>query len=503
MDDVLSRRPLNEPDYPLPTLLPGKTPPRARYTTRCFLEDHHDEIHHADGVKDSATTTSNSQYPCIDAHLVSPRILANDEAQSSSRDSGENNNDSEILGVDGENAVLHESERHQPAAGQHLLLDISNVDPAFLRNMSALAHSLVAITTQAQLTILSYHCHDLKPPMGVSCLGVLPLSHISIQTWPSGGILSMDLFTCGSGSLLSLLPTIQELFALKTSSASDGASSPPPPPTMRWLHKKRGFRYFEDAAAAAAQEENPTQRKPKEVLPGEVGQHSARTESHLLGWRGYSEKNLLANVQSKYQNVQVYQTSRTETINEQTGDIPSKEDQSSNLMHGHNPRSRSVRRIFPDRVRDRANSNKLLFLDGVISASLRNLEAYHEALVHMAMLAHPDPKRVAIIGGGEGATLREVLKFKSVEECTMVEIDDELIHLAQATLPEWNDCSDLILRLDDKEEILHENGYESCFSNPRSKLVLSDAVKWFVDNFGPSATTNDVEKFDIIIMNPL
>ena len=53
----------------------------------------------------------------------------------------------------------------------------------------------------------------------------------------------------------------------------------------------------------------------------------------------------------------------------------------------------------------------------------------HEALVHPSMLSHTNPKRVLIIGGGEGATLREVLKYKSVEEVVMVDIDEELVNI--------------------------------------------------------------------------
>jgi spermidine synthase len=49
---------------------------------------------------------------------------------------------------------------------------------------------------------------------------------------------------------------------------------------------------------------------------------------------------------------------------------------------------------------------------------------YHEALVHPALFSHSNPKRVAIIGGGEGATLREVLKHNTVSEAIMIEIDE-------------------------------------------------------------------------------
>ena len=48
---------------------------------------------------------------------------------------------------------------------------------------------------------------------------------------------------------------------------------------------------------------------------------------------------------------------------------------------------------------------------------------YHELLVHLALLLHPNPKTVFIAGGGEGATAREALKHRSVEKVVMVDID--------------------------------------------------------------------------------
>eukprot|EP00979_Chaetoceros_neogracilis_P016343 scaffold7766_cov194-Chaetoceros_neogracile.AAC.1 len=70
--------------------------------------------------------------------------------------------------------------------------------------------------------------------------------------------------------------------------------------------------------------------------------------------------------------------------------------------------------------------NRLVFLDGVLQSTRDGIESYHEALVQPAMFAHPDPKRVAIIGGGEGATLGEVLKHNTVDTVMMIEIDESM-----------------------------------------------------------------------------
>jgi spermidine synthase len=76
-----------------------------------------------------------------------------------------------------------------------------------------------------------------------------------------------------------------------------------------------------------------------------------------------------------------------------------------------------------------------LVLDGKIQSSEIDEFIYHEALVHPAMLAHPQPQRVFIAGGGEGATLREVLYHQSVKKCVMVEIDEEVTILSRRYLP--------------------------------------------------------------------
>jgi spermidine synthase len=75
-----------------------------------------------------------------------------------------------------------------------------------------------------------------------------------------------------------------------------------------------------------------------------------------------------------------------------------------------------------------------LILDGKLQSSAADEWIYHEALVHPAMVTHPHPRRVAIIGGGEGATAREVLKHGCVEEVVMVDIDREVVELAKRKL---------------------------------------------------------------------
>ena len=131
--------------------------------------------------------------------------------------------------------------------------------------------------------------------------------------------------------------------------------------------------------------------------------------------------------------------------------------------------------------------SEILFLDGTLQSTLYGEAEYHEALVHPPMISHPNPKRVAIIGGGEGATLREVLKHKTVEEVLMVELDGELVEMCKDHLWEWSDCSDIL-----------GSDADSCFDDSRSNVVFEDAFKYFIDRF--EKVDNDVKKFDVIIM---
>ena len=79
-----------------------------------------------------------------------------------------------------------------------------------------------------------------------------------------------------------------------------------------------------------------------------------------------------------------------------------------------------------------------LVLDGKIQSSESDEFIYHEALVHPAMITHPHPETVFIAGGGEGATLREVLAHNTAKRAVMVDIDEEVIALCQEYLPGHN-----------------------------------------------------------------
>ncbi|MDI3502303.1 MAG: spermidine synthase [Archaeoglobi archaeon] len=106
-------------------------------------------------------------------------------------------------------------------------------------------------------------------------------------------------------------------------------------------------------------------------------------------------------------------------------------------------------------VLESENFGKILVLDGAIQVSEKDEFLYHELLVHPVMHAHESPRNVLIIGGGDGGTLREVLKY-DVERVDLVEIDAEVIKVARRYLKSIHaDSFD-----DERVRIHHEDGSE-------------------------------------------
>ena len=76
-----------------------------------------------------------------------------------------------------------------------------------------------------------------------------------------------------------------------------------------------------------------------------------------------------------------------------------------------------------------------LLIDGATQVMEASEFQYHEPMVHLALLAHPSPHRVLVIGGGDGGTLREVLRHPSVESVDFVELDEEVVAFSRSNLP--------------------------------------------------------------------
>ena len=100
-----------------------------------------------------------------------------------------------------------------------------------------------------------------------------------------------------------------------------------------------------------------------------------------------------------------------------------------------------------------------LFLNGNLQFAERDEYRYHEALVHPAMAAHGAPKKVAVLGGGDGMAVREILKYPSVESVTLVELDPAMTRL-----------------FTDNATLARLNGH--ALADPRVHVVNTDAFQW-------------------------
>ncbi|NVJ60953.1 MAG: polyamine aminopropyltransferase [Gammaproteobacteria bacterium] len=111
----------------------------------------------------------------------------------------------------------------------------------------------------------------------------------------------------------------------------------------------------------------------------------------------------------------------------------------------------------------------VMALDGIIQTTQKDEFIYHEMLTHVPLFAHPEPKSVLIIGGGDGGILRETMRHKSVERVVQVEIDQSVIDMCKEYFP---------------------NHSAGAFDDPRANIVIADGMDY---------VKTSEEKFDVII----
>jgi len=103
---------------------------------------------------------------------------------------------------------------------------------------------------------------------------------------------------------------------------------------------------------------------------------------------------------------------------------------------------------------------RVLLLDGNIQVTEFDESGYHEMLAHVPLLTHPDPRRVLVVGGGDGGALREVLKHPGVEHVDLCEIDEAVIRASRQYLP----------------------GLAASFDDPRVALHIADGIQYVRDH---------------------
>lgn len=113
---------------------------------------------------------------------------------------------------------------------------------------------------------------------------------------------------------------------------------------------------------------------------------------------------------------------------------------------------------------------RMLVLDGIIQTTIKDEFVYHEMITHIPLFTHPNPKKVLVIGGGDGGAIREILKHPSVEKAVLCEIDKCVIEECKTYLPEIS-CD---------------------LDNPRCQVFVGDGIKYVHEH---------KNEFDVIIVD--
>lgn len=113
---------------------------------------------------------------------------------------------------------------------------------------------------------------------------------------------------------------------------------------------------------------------------------------------------------------------------------------------------------------------RMLVLDGIVQTTIRDEYVYHEMISHIPLFTHPNPKKVLVVGGGDGGAIREILKHPSVEKAVLCEIDDAVVEECKKFLPEIS-CD---------------------LDNPRCEIFIGDGIKYVHEH---------KNEFDVIIVD--
>ena len=136
-----------------------------------------------------------------------------------------------------------------------------------------------------------------------------------------------------------------------------------------------------------------------------------------------------------------------------------------------------------------ANSpSRYFYLDGALKASSEATPAFYESFVHPSMLAHPNPKRALVFGSTTGATVKELLKHKSVEDIALVGAVESLLSFAKQKLFTLNDCSDVV------------SVEDNCLDDSRVDAIYEHPNKWLY-SYHASRLDKANSLFDIIMVD--
>ena len=295
------------------------------------------------------------------------------------------------------------------ALGNHILVEFMNCDPHIMNDVAAIEKDMVAAAQKAGATVINSTFHHFSP-YGVSGVVVIQESHLAIHTWPEYGYAAVDLFTCGEMDAWISFDWLKEAFGAKSYSA---------------LEMKRGsvkLLQRNDFDMTSMRQKASEWANP-DFYTRNVW-FTDKDDMQALSLRFTGE--VFYDVQSPFQRVRILES----------------------YKYG-----------------------KMLALDDMVMTTIQDEFHYHEMISHPAMFTHGNAKNILVIGGGDGGSIREILRHEGVEKVTMVEIDGEVIKACKEFLPE----------------------IANSFDHPKLELLVDDGIE-FIKNAKP-------ESYDIIIVD--
>ncbi|MEC8052376.1 MAG: polyamine aminopropyltransferase, partial [Myxococcota bacterium] len=294
------------------------------------------------------------------------------------------------------------------SVGRHVLVEYYGCDSEILGDASLLEKAVVKAAKDAGATVLNSTFHQFAP-VGTSGVVVIQESHLAIHTWPEFQYAAVDLFTCGD-----MIDPWVSFNSLKGSLKSE-FSSP--------LEMLRGqFELLPEVDHDEIWEhEDAPQIPPKYTRNVWFTEYE---EDHGLSLRHKGDK--LFDKQSDFQRVTVLDTYKF---------------------------------------------GKMLTLDGAIMTTENDEYVYHEMITHPALQLTGAPKRVLIVGGGDGGAARECLRYDSLEEVVVAEIDEMVVDVSKEFLPTIS----------------------SSFGDKRTTLAIGDGIKYVAEA--------EAGSFDVVIVD--
>ncbi|MBI9070855.1 MAG: polyamine aminopropyltransferase [Melioribacteraceae bacterium] len=284
------------------------------------------------------------------------------------------------------------------ALGQHILVEFSGCTPEIMNNVSVIEKEMVEAAQKSGATVINSTFHHFSP-YGVSGVVVIQESHLAIHTWPEYGYAAVDLFTCGDG--------------VDTWIAFD--------------HLKKIF--------------NAQNYSALELKRGAVNLLT-RMEFDLKGMREDAKKHVNPGMYTR--NLWFTDKDENQALSlRYTGDM-------------HYDKKSEFQRV---KVFDTCEYGRTLAIDNMFMCTEKDEFHYHEMISHPALLAHGNIKNVLVIGGGDGGTVREILKHESVEKVTMVEIDELVVEASKLYMPQLSQSFDhpkLDLKIEDGIKFVSE-----------------------------------------------